>query len=58
MSIATPRVCPACPQKNPTIQHLHAHRNKGELVRVGGYVGKDYVLGWKTPAAAKKDQVA
>ncbi len=58
MGISRPLVCPACPQKNPTMQHLHAHRAKGELVRLGGYVGKDYVLEWKTPVKAKKAQVA
>lgn len=58
MSIAMPPVCPACPQKRPTMQHLQTHRSKGELVRVGGYVGRDYVLQWKTPTEAKKAQVA
>lgn len=58
MSISTTAVCPACLKKNPTMKHLHAHRAKGELVRLGGYVGKNYCLRWTKPKEAKKEQVA
>lgn len=64
MSITIPHLCPACLRENPTMKHLHAHRKKGELVRLGGYVGKNYTLRWTKPKPAdipqqaKKDQVA